>query len=469
MRIAIAMVAALLSAAPALAGFDGLLTAARTENLELLKAELAAGTDPNPPEWHNGYAPLQFAAGNGDAGMTRLLLEAGADTEYRDHNGDRALLWAAYSGTAETVKLLLDAGSPADADADPHGETPMMTASWYNHEDMVRLLLAAGADPNRRDQSSLTALHLAARTDNAALVQLLLDAGANPNVVSESLYETPMHEAAMRSVPAVIAVLATAHAALEVRDHEGMTPLHVAAAIGNGANVVALLAASADPDARRPDGNTPILTALAPLNDDRPEKQIGLAALVEATVDTDRAFAAALGYGRTQIALRLLERGADVNALDGQGRSALANAATQRGMTMYQYLVLRGADVERFGGEALLAAAGAGNSGVVRDLLGRGFDLETRNADGYTPLLVAVASRRVEMVKLLLSAGANRAARSHDGRGTAELLTIAEIPLEMQLEDYEQSAAWHPTEELEINLETLRENRAELHGLLGLD
>lgn len=467
MRIAIAILAVVLTAAPALAGFDTLLSAARTENLDLVKAELAAGTDPNPPEWHHGYAPLQFAAGNGDAVMTRLLLAAGADTEYRDHNGDRALLWAAYSGTAETVKLLLDAGSPADSGADPHGETPLMTASWYNHEDMVRLLLAAGADPNRRDQSSLTALHLAARTDNAALVQMLLEAGANPNVVTESLYETPMHEAAMRSTPAIIALLAKAHAVTEIRDHEGMTPLHRAAALGNGANVVALIAASANPDAPRLDGTTPILSALTPL-DDGPGVSVVLAALAEVTDDKDRTFAAALARGRLQVVFRLLERGADVNARDEQGRSALANAARQPGMTMYQYLLLRGADVGRFGVEALLAAAEHGNAGVVRDLLGRGFGIESRDTYGRTPLLAAIANRQVEMVKLLLEAGADREARDADGRGAAELLTVAEVPLEMELERYEQSAAWHPTEALELNLEGLRENRAELRALLGL-
>src|SRR5690606_31217958 len=106
------------------------------------------------------------------------------------------------------------------------------------------------------------------------------------------------------------------------------------------------------------------------------------------------------------IALRLIERGADIDAIDEQGRSALANAATQPGMTMYQYLVVRGADVERFAVETLLAAARAGNAGVVRDLLARGFDIESRDRHGSTPLLAAVAARQTEMVRLLLAAGA---------------------------------------------------------------
>jgi ankyrin repeat protein len=467
MRTLLATLAVLYSAAPALADFETLLSAARTENLDLVKAELAGGTDPNPPSWHDSYAPLQFAAGNGDAEMTRLLLEAGADTEYRDHNGDRALLWAAYGGTPETVLLLLDAGSPADADADPYGETPLMTASWYNHEEMVRLLLAVGADPNRRDQSSLTALHLAARTDNTSLVRMLLEAGANPNVVSESLYETPMHEAAMRSVPSVIELLASAHAVLEARNHEGFTPLHIAAAIGNGANVAALLAASADPDAPRLDGTTAILSALSS-GADRPGLGAVIAALAEVTEDTHRAFSAALRRGEMSTALRLLERGADVNALDEEGRSALANSTMLPGMTMFHYLLLRGADIERFGEEALFAGVAAGNAGVVRHLLGRGFDVESRDAYRRTPLLVAVANRQVDMVRLLLDAGADRNARDQDGQGAAELLAVAELPLQMRLEHYSQSAAWRPTETLELELDGLKENRAAIVELLGL-
>lgn len=467
MRTLIGTLAVLLSAAPVLADFDALLSAARTENFDVVKAELDAGTDPNPPAWHDGYAPLQFAAGNGDAVMTRLLLEAGADTEYRDHNGDRALLWAATSGTPETLRLLLGAGSPPDAEADPYGKTALMTASWYNHEAEVRLLLAAGADPNRRDQSSLTALHLAARTDNGALVRMLLEAGANPNAVSESLYQTPMHEAAVRSVPAVIALLASAHAVLETRDHQGMTPLHAAAVTGNSANVMALLAASADPDAARLDGTTPILSALSG-PDDLPGRGAILAALAERTEDKDRAFSAALREREVATALRLLERGADVNALDADGRPALANAALLPGATMFHYLLLRGADLDRFGGEALLAAAGAGNTGVVRHLLDRGLAVETRDGYGRTTLLAAVASHQIEMVKLLLAAGADRDARDQGSRGAAELLTFAEMPIVARLEEYAQSAAWHPTEKLELELDGLRESRAAIRELLGL-
>jgi hypothetical protein len=77
MRTLLATLAVLLSAAPVLADFDTLLSAARTENLVLFRAELAAGTDPNPPSWHDSYAPLQFAAGNGDAEMTTAPARSG--------------------------------------------------------------------------------------------------------------------------------------------------------------------------------------------------------------------------------------------------------------------------------------------------------------------------------------------------------------------------------------------------------
>jgi ankyrin repeat protein len=296
---------------------------------------------------------------------------------------------------------------------------------------------------------------------------MLLEAGANPNVVSESLYETPMHEAAMRSVPSVIELLASAHAVLEARNHEGFTPLHIAAAIGNGANVAALLAASADPDAPRLDGTTAILSALSS-GADRPGLGAVIAALAEVTEDTHRAFSAALRRGEMSTALRLLERGADVNALDEEGRSALANSTMLPGMTMFHYLLLRGADIERFGEEALFAGVAAGNAGVVRHLLGRGFDVESRDAYRRTPLLVAVANRQVDMVRLLLDAGADRNARDQDGQGAAELLAVAELPLQMRLEHYSQSAAWRPTETLELELDGLKENRAAIVELLGL-
>jgi ankyrin repeat protein len=343
-----------------------------------------------------------------------------------------------------------------------------MTASWYNHEEMVRLLLAAGADPNRRDQSSLTALHLAARTDNAALVRMLLDAGANPNVISESLYETPMHEAAARSVPAVVALLAAAHAVLEVRDHEGLTPLHVAACDGRSDNVRALLAASADPDASGPTARRRSSRRWH-RRIDQPGRDDGHRGCLPRSPMT-----------RTAPLPRRC------SAARSRPRCGSSNAAPTSTRSMPR--AVRRSPMRRTAGNddvPLPAAArrgyrprrrvnrcwrrpGQGNRGIVRDLLERGLRYRSRDAYGRTPLLTAVVNHQPGTVELLLASGADRHARDDGGEGAEELLALADEPIRAEISLSEQSAAWRPTEHLHAALDGLRESREAIRRLLGL-
>jgi ankyrin repeat protein len=269
------------------ADFDALLTAARTGDTEATLDRLAAGDSPNPPEFHSGYSPLQFAARNGDVDSVRALLAAGADTEYRDHNGDRALLWAARSKSADTVRLLLEAGSPADSPDDPYGHTPLMLASFSRDADMVRVLLQHGADPHRFDQSSDTALHYAAWGGATEVAGVLLEAGANPGAISDILYRTPLHLAASYGDPELIRMLMV-DGPRNSRDLDGTTALLTATLSGHDENVAALLAGGARPDVASDAGMTALLVAVRD--------------------------------GHVEIARLLLEAGADIVAVDSAGQ-----------------------------------------------------------------------------------------------------------------------------------------------------
>src|SRR4051794_18423356 len=65
----------------------------RPQDFDKIKQALDAGLSVNAPAGQ--YSLLMFAAGDGNAALTRLLLSRGARTEHRDQNQDRALLWAA--------------------------------------------------------------------------------------------------------------------------------------------------------------------------------------------------------------------------------------------------------------------------------------------------------------------------------------------------------------------------------------
>ncbi len=119
-----------------------------------------------------GESALMMAALKGELTGTRLLLERGAKV---NQAGWSALHYAATGTEPALVRLLLDKGADVNA-ASPNGSTPLMMAAQYGSEDSVKLLLAAGADPKRRNQRDLGAAHfarLAGREPLAAALEKL--------------------------------------------------------------------------------------------------------------------------------------------------------------------------------------------------------------------------------------------------------------------------------------------------------
>jgi len=212
-------------------GWTPLLTATQNRHYQLAAYLLAHGANPNLPN-HGGWTPLYLATDNrniegGDypvraadmdhLAFIKLLLDRGADvnaricgvestpeqckgdsTETRTiftmqwlyEDGATPLLRAAQSGDVELMKLLLASG------ADPHiatanGDNALMVASgvgwvegvtfeWSPAETLeaVRMCLDLGIDPNLRDNDGRAALHGAAHKGSNEVVQLLVDRGA---------------------------------------------------------------------------------------------------------------------------------------------------------------------------------------------------------------------------------------------------------------------------------------------------
>ncbi|WP_417310654.1 ankyrin repeat domain-containing protein [Devosia sp.] len=400
----------------ALADFQGLLTAARTDDGAAALQLLEAGDDPDPPSWHDGYSPLQFAARNGNLELIAALLTSGADTEYRDHNGERALLWAVNAGATEAVKMLLKAGSPVEAAADPHGVSPLMEAARRGDTALCQLLMAHGARVNGFDDFGTTPIFLAARTANPQLVELLLAAGANPNVVTDILIETPLHYAALHP-GSMVAQLLAAGASARVRNWKGQTALHNAAAAGNMDAVKTLIAARALLDARDDAGLTPILMALTPSKTGELRGKQAALLLARYSNDRDRALIAALSVEAEAVARLLIARGVDVNFVPEDGPSMLAAAAGMSRTDFLEEILSRGVDVARFGGAALIAAAENNRHAAVTLLLKAGVAVDARGSLEETPLLVAAALGQAEVAAVLLDAGADAGAVDAEGHG----------------------------------------------------
>ncbi|MFQ5639980.1 MAG: ankyrin repeat domain-containing protein [bacterium] len=126
--------------------------------------------------------------------------------------------------------------------------------------------------------------------------------------------------------------------------------------------------------------------------------------------------------GNADIVKALIEAGADVNAKDEIGGTALSAAVMAKPprIDIIKILINAGADpdIGLFLDQPFLVwASMVGNVDVIKALIDAGADVNVRNKKGATPLMAAVAARQKEAVKLLIDSGADVNARSYPPKG----------------------------------------------------
>ncbi|KAL6825975.1 ankyrin repeat-containing domain protein [Trichoderma sp. SZMC 28015] len=213
---------------------------------------LSAGADPNLGDGNR--TPLSQAAEEGHEAVVRLLLNMPATKIYiNSKTHDMLLHKAVYRRHVAVVKLLLAAGAEPDL-VDGIGTAPLMFAAEKGDTSLVEILLAAGANPDLRDKRGSTSLLSAVHLGHVAVVNLLLASGADMNFSHEGW--SALHLAAYNGHGEVVELLLAYSADPDVRDHDGTTPLLHAAYKGYKSIVKLLLEAGANPDLRNKKGQT---------------------------------------------------------------------------------------------------------------------------------------------------------------------------------------------------------------------
>src|SRR5688500_4939826 len=131
-------------------GMSWLHLAAEEGALAAAKALVAAGLRVDEPAREDPETPLHYAAAEGHEAVARWLLDGGADVNAADKYGRTPLMNAARDGHAALAKLLLKRGADAAASYGKPPQDAMSLARSRGHDDVVRLLDAAGGGAGAR-------------------------------------------------------------------------------------------------------------------------------------------------------------------------------------------------------------------------------------------------------------------------------------------------------------------------------
>jgi ankyrin repeat protein len=336
--------------------------------------------------------------------VLRQLLDESVDVNATMPDGTTALHWAVLHDDVELATRLLESGASPDT-SNEYGVSPLYLACTNRSSAMVQALLQAGVKVNTTLLSGESVLMNCARTGAAEAVKLLLDAGADRNHAEPVSGQTALMWAAAAGHADIVKLLLASGADLHARTRHGIptipgtcrvcdwkvstgdfTPLLFAAQSGDIETAKTLLDAGADPD--------------------------------ESTALHGNSLVIASAGGHEELALYLIERGADIHSADENGITALHHAVGA-GLSLLNGVIydnvyrLRPRNLYRLA--EVLLQAGADPNVQIREEQLLGPDGYPFTMVGATPLLLATAAADIRMMQILLQAGANPAMNNEQG------------------------------------------------------
>jgi ankyrin repeat protein len=320
-----------------------LMTCARTGEPKAVKALLVHGADAKATEPQHNQTALMWAAAQSHPEAVAMLIEFGADVWARSsayeqtvvgeqtqragreelnytviRGGGTPLLFAARNGDAESTKLLLAAGANAN-DSLPDGTSALVLAAHSGQTNAAIALLEKGADSNSMGVG-YAALHAAVLRSDLKLVKALLAHGADPNI--RMTKGTPVRR--------------------DTTDYNllapliGSTPYLLAARFLEPEIMRALVAGGADPKVTMPNGATALMLA-AGMGSSFEESRRGINVIDFGKVEPETQVLEAVKTA--------FELNGDVNAANQAGDTALHSAAAWGHATVVQFLADHGAEI----------------------------------------------------------------------------------------------------------------------------
>ena len=357
----------------------------------------------SPLHWH----ALHIVSNYGLDEVLKRLVSTGIGTGKPENAlelelfGVTPLLFAIFGGFARTVQCLLDFGVDIEARCD--GGTLLRAAVRLGNRKVTRLLLDRGAEIEARDNIGWTALFHAAQGGRIDIMQLLLDRGAEVETLDKR-GRTSLSSGVLRGHIDVVQLLLDRGAEVEKRDGTGRAPLSLAAESAAVDVMQLLLDRGAEIETRDDTGRTPLSHAVEARGGDNKPYILGRRNVerLNDKIPISRYIAPTASIADS-VGL-LLDRGAEIEARDGGGRTPLCYAVKARTIDTVRLLLEGGAEIEARddGGRTPLSHAAEsavfrGSSATVRFLLALPtIDIGSEDDEGLTAIDWAEATSKRE-------------------------------------------------------------------------
>nr|XP_020655029.1 ankyrin repeat and KH domain-containing protein 1-like isoform X4 [Pogona vitticeps] len=399
-------------------GYTPLMEAAREGHEEMVALLLAQGANINAQTEETQETALTLACCGGFSEVADFLIKAGADIEL---GCSTPLMEAAQEGHLELVKYLLAAGANVHATT-ATGDTALTYACENGHTDVADVLLQAGADLEHESEGGRTPLMKAARAGHLCTVQFLISKGANVNRATANNDHTVVSLACAGGHLAVVELLLAHGADPTHRLKDGSTML-IEAAKGGHTNVVSYLLDYPNNVLSVPNTDMSQLTPPSQDQSQVPRVPMHALAMVVPPQEPDRA------PQENPPALLNLPKAVNSRVPTSSNASLTAESPTPEACSQTLSVTSQSvlptypsvdidAHTESNHDTALTLACAGGHEELVSVLIARGASIEHRDKKGFTPLILAATAGHVGVVEILLDKGGDIEAQSERTKDT---------------------------------------------------
>ena len=376
---------------------------------EVLEVVINHGADVNATNGAN-VTTLMEASQKGNVDAIKVLLKAGADPNITDTDGNTCLHEAVYY--EYPINVLLNAGANPNI-ATTYGYTCLHTAVQKQCcIEVLQAIINHGVDVNATSKENITAVMLACKEGNNDVINVLLNAGADPNI-TDGDGNTCLHYAALNDSSTDVLQAIISHGVdVNATNTNNVTALMLACHKGNRDAINVLLNAGADSNIADADGSTWLYYAARNDCTERFQEMIRL--LVDVHAINKKVFTAMLvgaKIGKRDAISVLLNAGTDSNIADTDGDARPHNAAQKDCyaevlQAITSHIVDENA-TQKNSVTALMKACHSGNRDAINKCLNAGVDVNAVHDNNVTAFMIACAKGNKDVINILLIAGAD--------------------------------------------------------------